>query len=156
MDINSKDVSKLIFKKRSGGSDQTFTVNPQMLKVIFEMNGKNTISEVAGKLQIPMNEMRSILQRLIKNKLVQLVESRGPMINGDFLQYLRVQFTEAVGPVAEFLIDDVLSEMGLDKNRIPTDRAVDLIKLLAQESSHHEKKEEFLKNMLNKIVEKGY
>ena len=156
MDINSKDISQLIFRKKSTGTDQTITVNPLILKVVFEMNGTSTVSEVTKKLNITMSEMRAVLQRLLKNNLIELVEKQGPIINGDFMDFLHVQYTEAVGPVAEFLIDDCLTEMGLTKNRIPIDRAVDLVKSLAKESSHQKKKEDFLKNMLQKIVENGY
>jgi hypothetical protein len=156
MDFDSKDFSQLIFKKKSAGSERTFTLNSLMLKLVFEMDGTKSISEIAKNLKIPMKDMRSMLQKLIENNLIEIAETRGRFVNGDFMDYLHVHLTEAVGPVAEFLIDDCLSEMGLEKNKIPVTRAIDLVKMLAQESRHKEKKEEFLKTMLNKMFEKGY
>ncbi len=46
--------------------------------------------------------------------------------------------SEAVGPMGEILIEDILDEMGLQIDRIPVDAALDFVRNIAREIPQEE------------------
>ncbi|MGD8764657.1 MAG: hypothetical protein PVG87_20290, partial [Desulfobacteraceae bacterium] len=84
------------------------------------------------------------------------VEGKVLFIDKDFFEYLYLQFSLAVGPVAEVLIEDEVQDLGYDLSQFPTQRIAELIDRLSRNIRREEKKNTFTKNMINKIGEKRY
>jgi len=113
-----------------------------------------------GKLRAA-GPIRKVLSELSRDRLMELrcaggVENAKPVLDKDFLSYLNSELANAIGPVAEVIIEDSASELGYDLSKFPGHRAAELIDLLAGEIQKEDKKNTFKQNMLNKIKEKGY
>jgi hypothetical protein len=78
------------------------------------------------------------------------------MLDKDFFEYLVVQLSLAVGPIAQVLIEDEVESLGYELSRFPGHRVTELIEKLAREIRREEKKNVFLKVMATKIREKNY
>ena len=55
-----------------------------------------------------------------------------------FIIFLKTKLSEAVGPMGEILIEDILDEMGLQIDRIPVDAAPDFVRNIAREIPQEE------------------
>ena len=72
------------------------------------------------------------------------------------MKYLFGQYSLAVGPIAEVLIEDEVQNLGYDLSRFPVQRLAELMNRLYREIKREEKKMIFKTNMMHKIREKGY
>jgi hypothetical protein len=156
MDVSSGDISGMVFKRLSRNDTGEISLDGRMLSVLMELDGKKNLSAVAKQTGMSMNDLRSIISRLLELNLIEPLENAKPVLDKDFLSYLNSELANAIGPVAEVIIEDSASELGYDLSKFPGNRAAELIDLLAREIQKEDKKNTFKQNMLNKIKEKGY
>jgi hypothetical protein len=156
MDLSSGEISTLIFKRVVSDDLGNFSLNHRMLAVFMELDGQTNLGIVARRAGLNMSTMREIVSRLLQLKLITKVEGKLLFIDRDFLEYLYMQFSLAVGPVAEVLIEDEVHDLGYDLSQFPTQRIAELIDRLSRDIRREEKKNTFTRNMINKIQEKGY
>ena len=156
MDIWSDDISTLVLKRLESSSLKKFSLDGRMLNVLLSLEGRRTLGEISEDLSLDMPTLREVIARLIQLELVAPIDTDPRMLDDEFMAYLTEQFTQAVGPIAPVLIDDILDSMGLHRSTIPSQRAAELIDMMAQESQHEEKRTTFIQSMIRKIVEKGY
>ena len=100
--------------------------------------------------------MREVISKLLQLNLIEKVEDKILILDNDFIEYLFAQFSLAVGPIAQVLIEDEVYDLGFDLSRFPAQRVAELIDRLTREIRREEKKMLFKRNMINKIREKGY
>jgi hypothetical protein len=74
-----------------------------------------------------------------------------PLLEQRFLGELRKHIIGAVGPIGEFLVEDIASEMGLSVDAIPISRAPDLIVNLAREIPDEGRRLTFERSMIRLI-----
>ena len=75
------------------------------------------------------------------------------MIDKEFFDFLKVQLNLAVGPIAEFLIEDEIQELGGEPTKIPIHHAAELVDSLARQVRRKEKRILFQQAMIKKINE---
>lgn len=156
MDLSSGEISTLIFKRVVSDDLGNFSLDHRMLAVFMELDGQTNLGTVARRAGLNMSTMREIVSRLLQLKLITKIEGKLLFIDRDFLEYLYMQFSLAVGPVAEVLIEDEVHDLGYDLSQFPTQRIAELIDRLSRDIRREEKKNTFTRNMINKIQEKGY
>ena len=100
--------------------------------------------------------MRDVISKLLQLKLIEKVEEKILSLDNDFIEYLFGQFSLAVGPIAQVLIEDEMQDLGFNVTQFPTQRIAELVDRLSREIRREEKKAQFKRNMINKIREKGY
>ena len=100
-----------------------------------------------------MGKLKEVLTRLHGYKLVEKVENAVPMLENEFFVFLTDQLSLAIGPIAEFLIEDEIRELGDDTAQIPIRQAAELVNLLARQIPREEKRVGFQQAMANKIKE---
>ena len=127
-----------------------------MLHVLMELDGKRNLSEIAKKTKVNMSEIRKVVSKLLKLKLVEPVEVTVPVLDEDFFEYLQAKLSLALGPIAEVIIEDALNDLGHKRSQFPSHRAAELVDLVAREIQREEKTGPFKQDMVNKIKEKGY
>ncbi|MBF0226831.1 MAG: hypothetical protein HQK76_15375 [Desulfobacterales bacterium] len=153
MDILSGDISVLVLKRVDIDNIGEVSLDTNMLKVMMELDGKKTLSNVASILGINMKILRESIHKLLMLNLVECVEKAIPTMDKSFYDFLHAQLSKAMGPIAEVLIEDELQEMGEDPNKIPIHRTVELVDLLARQIPREEKRLEFQQALLKKIKE---
>jgi len=75
------------------------------------------------------------------------------MLNKEFFNFLVAQLSFALGPLAEFLIEEEIREFGDDPAKIPRRRSAELVNLLARQIPRKEKRVAFQQAMVLKIKE---
>jgi hypothetical protein len=127
-----------------------------MLSVLMNLNGKNTLGQVAQQLGLNLATIRPIVAKLIQFKLVERVEVAVNVVDQDFISFLISQLSVAIGPLGGIVVEDGLEDLGFTKTNFPTSRTAELVSLLAQEIQREDKRIQFKQGMLKKIKEKGY
>ena len=156
MDLSSGEISTLVFKRVLRDDLGDFSLDRQMLAVFMELDGKTNLGAAAQRIGLNMSSMREVISRLTELKLIEKVEQQVLLVDSDFVAYLVMQFSLAVGPVADVLIDDEVHNFGYELSRFPSQRVAELVDRLSREIRREEKKAAFKRKMINKIREKGY
>ena len=155
MDFGGGDMADMIFKSVESTEKNSFQIDSLMLKVLSALNGADPLGIIAEKLNIEMNTLQSTISQLSDLQLVKPVSGQATYLGSDFFKLLENRFTYAVGPMAEFIIDDVIDAMGLEKSRIPAFRALELVENLAIECGHEEMREWFKQEMMEKTKDEN-
>jgi hypothetical protein len=156
MDLSSGEISTLLFKRLLRDDLGDFSLDRMMLTVFMELDGQTNLGAVAKKVGLNMSSMREVISKLLKLNLIEKVEDKIRILDSDFIEYLFAQFSLAVGPIAQVLIEDEVYDLGFDLSRFPAQRVAELIDRLTREIRREEKEALFKRNMINKIREKGY
>jgi hypothetical protein len=156
MDLSAGDISTFVFKRVVRDDLGDFSLDSRMLNVFMELDGKSRLETVAQKTGLNMGTMREVITRLLQLQLIEKVEKQIHFLDKDFIEYLLMQFSIAVGPIAEVLIEDEVQRLGYDLSRFPAPRVAELIDRLCQDIRRAEKQSAFKKNMINMIRKKKY
>jgi hypothetical protein len=156
MDISSGDISALIFRRLAREDTGEVSFDNQMLTIFMELDGKKNLAAVAKKTGLKMGSVREAVNKLMQLDLIELVEDAISGLDRDFLDYLKRELSLAIGPLAEVLIEDAISDMGYSMERVPAQRAAELVEMLGKEIHREDKKVAFKQNLVLKIKEKGY
>ena len=156
MDLSSGDISAMVFRRTAANDLGNFSLNRQTLNIYMGLNGEATLGELAAKSGINLSTMRELITNLLNLGLIENVQKDTVVLDGDFFRYLINQLSLATGPIASILIEDEIHNLGYEVDQFPVYRAMKLIDGLAAEIRREDKKSIFLKNMINKIRQKGY
>ncbi|MDP3284034.1 MAG: hypothetical protein Q8M56_06375 [Desulfobacterales bacterium] len=157
MDILSGDIALLVFRRVAKSNMGEVSMDSRMLDVLMELDGKKNLGSIAKKAEMSTGNLREALSKLLKLNLIEnVVERTGTFLDNDFLGYLNEQLALAIGPVAEVIIEDAVSDLGYRMSQIPSHKIAELIDLLSRDIQREEKKESFKLNMVKRIKEKGY
>lgn len=156
MDLSSGDISSMIFRRTVNIDLGDFSLDRQTLSIYMQLNGAETLGQLAEKVQQNLAYMRGVISNLLSLGLIEAVQLDMVMLDGDFFRYLVNQLSLATGPIASVLIEDEIHDLGYEVDQFPAYRARDLVGRLAAEIRREEKKLAFTKNMVSKIRQKGY
>jgi hypothetical protein len=149
----SGDISSLVFKGSVKGDLGKFSLDNQMLQVLMELDGKKNLISVSRSVNMNLDTLKEVLTRLQNVQLIEKVETTVAVLNDEFLDFIQNQLALALGPIAEFLIEDELLEFGDHPKKVPFYRVAELINLLAHHIPRQEKKVAFQQAMAKKIKE---
>ena len=153
MDVFSGDFPALVFKESIKGDLGEFSLDSHMLKVLMALDGKKNLASISRSLNMNMGKLQEVLTRLHSYQLIEKVENAVLMLEKEFFVFLTDQLSFAIGPIAEFLIEDEIRELGDDSTQIPLRRAAELVNLLARQIPREEKRVGFQQAMVTKIKE---
>jgi hypothetical protein len=156
MDITSGDISALVFKRTVKEDSGEVSFDNLMLATFMELDGKKNLAMVAKKTGFKMSVVREAVNKLLRLQLIELAEDAIPVADKGFLDYLKMELSLAIGPLAEVIIEDTVNELGYSMAKVPQHRAAELVEMLAREIHREDKKVIFKQNMVSKIKEKGY
>ena len=156
MDLSSGNISSMIFRRTAANNLGDFSLNRQTLNVYMDLNGQATLGEVAEKWAINLGTMRELISNLLNLDLIERVQKDIVVLDGDFFRYLVSQLALATGPIASFLVEDEVHDLGYEVDQFPGYRVAELIDRLTAQIRREDKKTIFTKNMTNKILQKGY
>lgn len=156
MQILGDDIGLLIFKAIPRDEAEELLLDGRSLKVLLELDGKKTLIEVAKRLNLSLAELRTIVQKLLNLGLIELSAESIAKVEEDFFEFLQTQLALAVGPLAQIILEDALSELNVKIEDFPVTYLAELIDILSKEIPREEKKAAFMRSILNKMKEKGY
>jgi len=156
MDVMSGDLSALVFKRVPAQNLGEFSLDGQMLSILMEVDGRQSMGAIARKLGLSSGAIRPVVSKLLELSLIEADENALSILDGSFLKYLKEELALAVGPIAEVLIEDAAADLGYTPERFPAHRAAELVDLLARQIRREEKMTLFKQNMVDMIREKEY
>lgn len=151
MSVNVGDISALVFKRSIRGDLGKFSLDSQMLKVLMELDGDKSLNTVSRTINMDMETLREVIIRLNHINLIEKVEKKSFALNKAFFDFLTAQLSLALGPIAEFLIEDEIRELGYDPTNFPFQRTAELVNILARQIPRDEKRLVFQQVMVEKI-----
>jgi len=142
-----------------------FTVNPDnphsevQLKssewaVITKIDGDKTLQSLIDVIGLKEEEVLGLVFGLYKKALIQIKEILSPnkiYASEKFFEQLEATLATTIGPVANYLIDDVLWEMNEKRENFFKDKVPFLIESISQEINDEQKSVLFQQEMLEKI-----
>ncbi|HUT43806.1 MAG TPA: hypothetical protein VMW95_05665 [Desulfobacterales bacterium] len=155
MELFSGNISHMVFKVNVNLDMGKISLNARMLDVLYALDGSRDIDSVSHFLKISMHDLRAILHKLYQQKLIVRIEKTVSMLDNDFINLLQSQLAEVMGPIANMLIKDVMSQMSVSPTSVPANRAAELIDILSSKIPIDDKKKAFRKTMLARSVAKG-
>lgn len=144
-------MAKMHFRKvpRLDGSE--ISLDADMIRVLIAIDETKSIGKVAQEVSMDAATLKSTIAKLLRLHLIEPVQKAGSYLDKKFLQELKKNLSQAVGPMAEILIEDVAAEMNLSAGEIPQEQAAEFIGSLAMEIPDEENSVQFKKAMLELI-----
>lgn len=153
MNMMSSKIAGLVFRRIETQDMAKISFDSNMLAVLMEIDGKRGLAAIAEKTGLSPIQLKEVVEKLFRLKLIEHVPDVVNVLDDDFFNTLNNELSMAIGPIAEFLIEDTIGDLGHNLNRFPEHRAAELVEILAREISREEKKIVFQRNMLRKINE---
>jgi hypothetical protein len=120
--------------------------------VLAMTNGSRTVLEVAKALGWDEFKTSKVMFQLIETGLLEKGEDRGApskkFLERSFFQRVENELKKVIGPVAPFIIDDHLAELGGARDSFPQDQALPLVEALSEDIPNDQKKKEFKRTVM--------
>ena len=133
MALDSPNLPQRYFKKTIRQDMEKITLDPEMLRLLMAIDENQNISQVAKAVEMNLSKVRDILGKLLKLELVVPITKEVIYTERSFIKFLKTKLSEAIGPMGEILIEDILDEMGLQMDRIPVHATPDFVRNIARE-----------------------
>lgn len=112
--------------------------------------------DIAAILALSKEEAIQLFTGLLEKELIEL-RSDAPaganLVPLSVFENMEMELTRVIGPVAPFIVEEALIEMGSTKDRFVKDRLPELVELVSEEISDGHKKVQFQQIMLNYLKE---
>ena len=156
MDLSSRGIASMVYKPIIRSGFGRLNLDGQALSMLVVMDGKKTLGQVAQETGILLADIRQIVSRLTKLRLVERVEKTVSIVDQEFIDFLVFRMSLAVGPLGEIIVEDGLEDLGFNRENFPSFRTAELINHLSREIQREEKCHEFKQVMLRKIRDKRF
>ena len=104
-----------------------------MIGVLFAIEEEKDMVQVAGETGLDEATLRETLGRLLGLGLIEPVAKKVRFLDRAFYDILKKHLTVFVGPMGEFILEDLMDEMGVSAERVPVHRAEELIRRAGEE-----------------------
>jgi hypothetical protein len=156
MNMPNGEMAAMVFQRLQRDDLGEFSVDSRMLTILMELDGQRTLSQIAHACGMEPKALQAIVTRLLDLKLIAPVQAATATLDTDFIAFLSTQMSQAVGPIAEILLEDAVYDLGHELNQFPAPQVAELVDYLAREIQRPDKAMAFKQNILSKIREKGY
>ena len=122
--------------------------------IVTQIDSIQTVQQIIDKLDFDEFECLSILYSLFQRKLIQIqkIQTEDQIyVSSHFFEKLENALVTIIGPVANYLIDDVMWELSEDKDRFLKDKVPMLIEAISKEINDEHKSVQFQRQMLNEL-----
>jgi hypothetical protein len=151
MQVSPSEMAYMVFKHIIPDGFFEFKCNTHMLKIMMMLDGKSNLTTISQKTALPLKTVLDAISQLLNLKLAVVTNRSSVFLDKGFLSYLQTQFSAAVGPLAEYLIEDTIRELGHNIESFPIIKAADLVVALAKDIQREDKKLEFQRKMVARI-----
>jgi hypothetical protein len=147
----SGDISRLVLRRKVSADLGEVSLDSEMLQVLMELDGSKNLAQVAKSLNMNMKHLREVLNKLQKLRLIEIARDAMPILPREFMSDLSRELSRAMGPIADVVIEDEISDMGEDPAQFPAHRAAELVDLLARQIIREERKVMFQQAMVKRL-----
>lgn len=148
MDIVSTDRTKMFFRKVTPADSNEIRLNADMIRLLMVIDENKDLLQISNEVGMDISMLNQILSKLLKLKLIEPVKKKNRFLSKKFLEDLRLNLSQAIGPMAQILIEDTVAEMELKMSEIPRHQVAELISNIAREVPEENNQIEFKKTMI--------
>jgi hypothetical protein len=145
-----------VFALSTDKSPSEVTLRSSEWAVITQIDGHKSVMDIASTLALSKEEAIQLFTGLYEKELIE-IRSDAPLgadlVPLSVFENMEMELTRVIGPVAPFIVDEALIEMGLTKDKFVQDRLPELVELVSEEITDAHKKVQFQQIMLNYLKE---
>ncbi len=156
MNMSSGGVATMVFRPVFRGGFGQVYLDGQTLNVLMMLDGKKTIEQVGQQAGIILSDLRQVILKLIKMRLVESVERAVTLVNDEFVNFLVYKMSLAIGPLGEIVVEEAMEELGFNRSNFPASKIAELIKHLTKEIKREDKRSEFKHIMMGLLSENRF
>jgi hypothetical protein len=155
MEAPSKVEANMVFQLSNKRSPKEVNLRSLEWAVVTQLNGKKTVGQIGETLSLSSDELQQIFFNLINEGLLDFVKAEeiDNSTSPAFIKELERQFKLYVGPVADIIITDTLTELKTSRQYIEKSQIPFFIELLSTQISSEKKRIQFQRDMLSEIKE---
>ncbi len=154
MDIGRPAQPKIFDRKKIPRDDDRIALDAEMMRLLIAIDENKSLSQIAAEVGMQPQTLKQNLAKLIQLGLVEPVRKGLPVLDKIFLPALNINLSKAIGPMADFLIEEIISELDVSTSGIPVHQAAEMITSLSHEIPDAEKRIEFKKAMMEILNKK--
>ena len=139
------------YRKVTRMDSEEICLDADMIRLLISIDESKKLAQVADEVGMDPATLNATLSKLLELNLIEPVKKAVPYLDKKFLDALKTVLSRAVGPMAEFLINDVADDMGLAIDKMPKTQAAELISALSLEIPDDGNRMQFKKTMLELI-----
>lgn len=136
------------YRKITRMDNKEVVLDTDMIRLLIAIEENKALEQIAREIDMDTDTLSATLAKLLKLKLVEPVRKNGGKVRSQFLEALKLHLSRAVGPMAQILLEDAMSDMNLSGNGIPQNQAAELISVLAVDIPDEDVRIQFKKAML--------
>lgn len=151
MDMISASLHSLFFRKTIRTNTSEIVINSDMIRLLVAIDENKDMAEVSAETGMGTALLRSTLLKLLELGLIENVVKSGRYLDITFYNIMSKNLIHALGPFAEYVLEDIMADMSLSSDNIPIHRAADLIGRVGEQIPDHETRIRF-EDFLLKII----
>ena len=148
MDIGMSGHQENYYRKAIRKDSDQISLDADMIRLLIAIDENKSLYQIADEVEMKAVTLKKNLSKLLEQGLIEPVKKDLPVLDKIFLQALKINLSKVIGPMAEILIEEVVSEMELTSPEIPVHQAAELITILSHEILDEGKRIEFKKSMM--------
>jgi len=154
MDIGRPGYQENYYRKVIRKDTDEISLDADMIRLLIAIDENKSLYQIAGEVEMQAVTLKKNLSKLLEQGLIEPVKKDLPVLDKIFLQALKINLSKTIGPMAEILIEEVVSDMELTAPEIPVHQAAELITALSHEIPDEIKRIEFKKSMMDILNKK--
>jgi hypothetical protein len=122
--------------------------------IVTQIDGNQTVQQIIEKLDLDEFDCLSTMYSLYKKNLIQIQKIQTEdqkYVSTVFFDKIEKSLVKIIGPVANYLIEDVMWELNESREKFNKDKAPMLIEAISKEINDEHKSVQFQQQMLNEI-----
>jgi hypothetical protein len=125
------------FRRSITPKNYSFTMNPDMYRLFFALNENITMSQIASQLQMDLALARDCISKLWSQGLIEPVGMTNLCVDLNFVKLLKIILYYILGRKknAYTCVDTELGKLGFSQDRLPANRAADLVAAISTKIS---------------------
>ncbi len=143
--------SKILFRRNIGKDMGEVSLRSDMLKVLIQLDTPKTASALMQSTGMKGSALKATLVDLIKMGLIERIEETGPPLEAEFIEFVKAQLADVLGPMAKILIEDSIRGLGETLDHFPKSRAAELVEVIGNKIPNEKKRREFISAVLVRL-----
>jgi len=153
MAVNPDNLMTKVFRRIERNDVGEISMDNQMLKILFEVDGQRTVQEIAAKLGMGPSDIANVISRLVDKGIIAPASVAISYLSPAVFAGLRKELAIAIGPIADVLLENALEDFNSNESSFPSEQAAELVDVLARQISRQEKRVAFQQRMLQLLRE---
>jgi DNA-binding MarR family transcriptional regulator len=148
MDFLPKNAAGVYFRKRIRKDLQSVSLDADMIRMLMVIEEHKSLYQIAAEVEMDSAAFKKTLRRLLEQGLIETVQKPTPRLDKSFLQALRLSLTRRIGPIADIVVEDAVTELKISSSDIAVEQAAELINRIALEIPDEDGRIQFKRSLM--------